>query len=114
MITDASRVVRWMPFIRQVNKTFYCSQTFGAARPEVGPCRRCRAKVKITSVAVYDTNRPYNVDDCHHEVREARRGDPARLLRRSASRNDRLNFKGRWYDIRTQKKRGGRTKRPPR
>jgi len=44
-----------------------------------------------------NTNRPYNVDNCHHEVREARRGDPARLLRRSASRNDSLNIKGRWY-----------------
>jgi len=38
-----------------------------------------------------------NVDDCHHEVREARRGDPARLLRRSASRNASPNIKGRWY-----------------
>jgi len=36
-----------------------------------------------------------NVDDCHrNEVREARRGDPARLLRRSASRNGRPNIKG--------------------
>jgi len=45
------------------------------------------------------TNRPYNVDDCHHEVREARRGDPARLLRGSASRNDSLKITGDWYQL---------------
>ncbi len=33
------------------------------------------------------TNRPYYLADCQHEVREARCGDPARLLRRVASRN---------------------------
>ena len=61
------------------------------------------------------TNRPYNVDDCHHEVREARRGDPARLLRRSASRNDSLNIKGRWYKAKRplqERTRCGKTIRP--
>jgi len=37
------------------------------------------------------TNRPCSIDDCHHAVREARRGDPAQLLRRSAS-NEHLQF----------------------
>ncbi len=45
---------------------------------------------------LFNTNRPYNVDDCHHEVREARRGDPARLLRRVASRNDSPKITGDW------------------
>jgi len=48
------------------------------------------------NLAAY-TNRPYNIDDCHREVREARRGDPARLLRRFASRNDNPNIKGDWF-----------------
>ena len=38
-----------------------------------------------------DTNVPYILDSCHREVREARCGDPAGLLRRSAPRNDKSN-----------------------
>jgi hypothetical protein len=43
------------------------------------------------------TSVPYVLDLGHREVREARRGDPAGLLRRYAPRNDRLFFIGRWY-----------------
>jgi hypothetical protein len=46
-----------------------------------------------------DTNRPYLLRCCHREVREARRGDPAGLLRRFAPRNDSVFSSGDWYDI---------------
>ena len=41
---------------------------------------------------------PYVLGFCHREVREARRGDPAGLLRRSAPRNDSPFIKGRWHN----------------
>ena len=72
---------------------------------------RNRARTRLAAVfGRGHTNVPDVRDICHREVREARRGDPAGLLRRYASRNDSLFIKGRWY--RPDSARAPQKKRP--
>ncbi len=64
------------------------------------PARTSRPRVRLPYRwrSSGNTNRLYNLDDCHPEVRQARHGDHVRLHHRFASRNDSPNIKGRWYD----------------